>query len=613
MGSNSIGHKGSFSSNTEDRSSNTSKISRRAVVTSMIGLVLMISYLQYSELTMNVPVIDNRGVPSVGGLLFVVILLLLNMLTRKVGRKLSFSEKDIVVMYIVISFGGFLGSWGLMGVAMGNIAALPILSMQNPDPYRGLLDNISSLVTITDPMIARGFWVGGSTVPWKAWIMPAVSWGLFWFMLLFSFISIVTIVRKRWTDGEHLLYPLTTPVISVVTGRLDLQGKDAGDSIWRNKLFWIGTVPPIVITILSFIHSYVPVAPVIPTQIDLGRFFTEKPWSALQEWPNLVLSLRPIGIGIGYMLRSEIVLSVWLFYLVQKVSAIPLEAVGQVGLYNAFRYGIGRGAFIGIALYYLWLVRGELALICRRAFGGKGVEAVDDSNEPLSYRTAFFGGILGFVFMVLFSVYLLKMTLLGVLSFFVIVLGVAVGFARLRAEAGVPTSAAGMEFGNNDPSALFGKGFGTANTMGVTLYYNPLGNGYFSSVPAYLLESYKLADEVCIERRSITKMLLLTFVVTFVVSLAAGLPIAYNYGMFNLTDFNRVHGMHCWAHTIGSQEPELRVAYSYGIGFVFAVILMWFKTSFVWWPLHPLGFAIGTGALQMDHLMGSFDLTFCKP
>ena len=305
MGTNGIVEKERIAPGTGDTGRETSKISLGAVIVSVVGLILMISYLQYSELTMNVPVIDNRGVPSAGGLLFVVILLLLNTVMGKVGSKLRFSEKDIIVMYMVISFGGFLGSWGLMGVAMGNMAALPVLSIQNPNPYRDLLDSISNLVTISDPMVARGFWAGGASVPWKAWIVPAISWGLFWFMLLVTFISIVSIVRKRWTDEEHLLFPLTTPVISVVTGKLDLRAKDEDSVIWKDKLFWIGTIPPIVITIFAFINNYFPAFPAIPTQIDLGQFFDEKPWSALQEWPNLVLSLRPIGIGIGYMLLTN--------------------------------------------------------------------------------------------------------------------------------------------------------------------------------------------------------------------------------------------------------------------------------------------------------------------
>ena len=54
------------------------------------------------------------------------------------------------------------------------------------------------------------------------------------------------------------------------------------------------------------------------------------------------------------------------------------------------------GAFVMIVLVSLWMSRGHLKAVFRKAF--KGDAEVDDSREVLSYRTAVFGLGIGLLF-----------------------------------------------------------------------------------------------------------------------------------------------------------------------------------------------------------------------
>jgi len=71
-------------------------------------------------------------------------------------------------------------------------------------------------------------------------------------------------------------------------------------------------------------------------------------------------------------------------------------------LYGASRYYQAyqsTGAFVAIAFMMLWLAKPHLRLVKERVFGVQGPEI--DRNEYMSYRVAFWGGVLAFLLTVL--------------------------------------------------------------------------------------------------------------------------------------------------------------------------------------------------------------------
>ena len=95
----------------------------------------------------------------------------------------------------------------------------------------------------------------------------------------------------------------------------------------------------------------------------------------------------------------------------------------------------GVGAFVGLALYTLWLARLHLAETWRKAF--RGDASLDDTQEPMSYRAAYLGLFASFLLLVGFGVALGLSPGVSLLFFGLFFLS-ALAMSRIRAEAGLP-------------------------------------------------------------------------------------------------------------------------------------------------------------------------------
>ena len=94
------------------------------------------------------------------------------------------------------------------------------------------------------------------------------------------------------------------------------------------------------------------------------------------------------------------------------------------------------GAYLGILVIALWLARKHLRAVVHVIVGSR--RGVDDSTEPMRYRTAAIGIVLGIACLVGFC-YRAGMSVSFALSFFVIYFLILFAFTRMRAELGPPT------------------------------------------------------------------------------------------------------------------------------------------------------------------------------
>ena len=104
--------------------------------------------------------------------------------------------------------------------------------------------------------------------------------------------------------------------------------------------------------------------------------------------------------------------------------------MGEGELYFAERAG---GAWLAVGILALWGTRRHLIDVIKNCFMTQ--KAFDDSNEPMPYRVAVIGLILGSIGLTLFSVKA-GMSLGGVFGFIVIFTVMAIGVTRVRAEFG---------------------------------------------------------------------------------------------------------------------------------------------------------------------------------
>lgn len=572
-------------------------ISFKAIVFSLIVITLLSVFIQYAELTQKVNSIDTAMMPSMAGMLGIFLAVAVGAIYRKV----KFKSEELAVVYVMVTVGGLFASLGLVGFSVGNIGSLSALALDIPEFYQPILDRFSSLVVVKGEDEALAFLLGGADrVPWEKWILPLIVWTVFWSVLFFFFLCIVTLVRRHWVTQERLTFPLVQPPLAVIR---EISGDGAG-SLFCDRLFLLGMILPILYSGLLILRGYFPVIPAPPEFIDLSPYFTEPPLDAINEWPPLRIFVNPLVIGIGYLISLELSFSLWFFYLlVNKVYAVILKAVTGTTIYLNIRYDMGRGIFMAISVFLLWIVRNNIKNVFFHAFTKRG--SSDDSDEPLPYRVAAWGLVGSIIFVCLFCVFMLNMSWVGFVPFLIIFILTGIGFARLRAEAGYPFSQPHMEF--TGVWLIRGLGqdlLGDINTYSMSVMFKPMETGYFGSVPALALEAYQIGDAVGIKRRCMTKAVVIAFLVAIVVGYIAALPIIYEHGLYNLSTHHRVHALDSYAHR--NIVPEhLYVWTSYGIGIILGVFMMIMRTAFVWWPFHPLGLAIASNS-WMANFWSSF-------
>ena len=413
------------------------------------------------------------------------------------------------------------------------------------------------------------------------WLQPMLWWTLFLMVQSFVMICADIIMRKQWIEREKLTYPLVHLPFEMT------QTSDA-DSLFRNGLFWIGFGTAAGICLLNGFSVLFPVIPSIPVSYDLDQHFVERPWTALRSLRGMPVHVNPFAIGLAFAVPLDLLFSCWVFFLVWKFEFVWGSAVGvNVPKYPFVSQQI-LGAYLGILVMALWLARKHLRAVVQVILGSR--RGADDYTEPMRYRTAAFGALLGIVFLVGFC-YRAGMSVSFVLAFFVIYFLILFAFTRMRAELGPP--AHGLpHFG---PFQLIVSIVGShkipAQTLVASAPHWTHTKGFQSQpMPAYL-ESFKLADRSGLDTRKLWKVCLLATFVSVVVTFWAFLDLSYKWGGPGAWRGNLAYNVieRLLKQPAGTDGASLM---STAFGFIFVLGGTILRFRFLWWPLHPLAYPL---------------------
>ncbi|MCX6377299.1 MAG: hypothetical protein NTU88_14910, partial [Armatimonadetes bacterium] len=230
----------------------------------------------------------------------------------------------------------------------------------------------------------------------------------------------------------------------------------------------------------------------------------------------------------------------------------------------------------------------------------KGTKEEDESREAISYRAAILGALAGVLFLCGFALRM-GMSLWVVVVFFVMYFVFAIIVSRIRAELGFPTH----DLHVMGPQHLIATSVGTEglarqDMIGFTLFH--WFNRTYASHPApHQMEAFKLQERTgAIARQMFFAIMIAGFV---------ALPI----GFWNLLHTYYRNGgttahMEQWALGFGSEawnqlaawirQPfgTNKYAMSFvGVGFLFSMFLGWMRVRFLWFPFHPLAYAMANG------------------
>ena len=128
--------------------------------------------------------------------------------------------------------------------------------------------------------------------------------------------------------------------------------------------------------------------------------------------------------------------SCWFFYLFRKMQRVAGAIIGVRGL-PGFPYDRQQslGAYLGLAIFAVWASRKYLIEVFKQITTGRS--SLDESVEPMRYRTAVAGIVLGCIYLIAFSVKIGISISLGI-AFFAMYFALSTGITRMRRRIGCP-------------------------------------------------------------------------------------------------------------------------------------------------------------------------------
>lgn len=523
----------------------------------------------------------------------IFVLVLLNLLIKRHAPRKAFTQGEFITIYVMITLATALA--GHDSLQLGYPAMyMQFLSESTVKGRIDLRDFYPQHLTVRDPQIIKPLESGGSTLyTWEhinAWMGPVLWWSFFIAALGLVMICMNVIIRKQWTENEKLSYP-------IVQLPLAMTHEGGTAEFFRYKPLWIGFLLGGGIDALNGLHFYFPFVPGFVVrhdapELNLGHVFNTFPWNAIPG--SLGMPLYPFIIGIGYFLPLDLSFSIWFFFLLKLGMLVLSSAAGfQPGQPKnpPFLNEQSWGAWGALFLYVMWVSRPYLVRVLRTALSmGKGE---DDSREPMAYRSAFLGILVGCGFLYWFC---LKagMTPEIILGFFAIYFVLSIAITRARAELGPPAHE--MAGNMNGQTLLFWllgtNGVGAQNMTVMSMFWWFSGRGYRTHPMPCQLEAFKMGEAGGMDMRGLGWAMLLAMFVGGLATYWACLHWEYIYGANAMTAHNWGTFSLLKSRVDNPQGPDYASFQAVLLGGGVTAALIIARLKFPWWPFHPAGYAL---------------------
>ena len=527
---------------------------------------------------------------------FAVFIMCVVPLVRRLAPASAFTTEELIVVFAMTLVGSVFPTLSMVGF-IPSVMATPYY-FASPENQWGkvLLPHLPAWAfPPNDGGVMEWFFQGmpeGEAFPWQVWVLP-----LFWWVVLLVGIATATfcataILRKQWVERERLAFPLAQVPLEMIR-----PGKGRLPAFMANRLFWIGAGIPLFAMGWNVISFFQPTFPTFP--IIHGRSYLQ----IARGFPNLRTNVNLFVMGFAYLTPLEVLLSVWLFHFL---------AILQVGVLNRMGWTIGQGdlwsgmsaivtwqeqgAFLVFVGLGLWMARGHLRDVVRKAWDPQC--GVDDSREPISYRTAVVGLLMGLV-LVAAWMHRLGMNWLTVFVYGLGFVAVYLGVGKIVAQCGLiyvrapitPHTFVSYTLG---PEAIGPAGLiAIASTFAIWCDNKPV-------LSTAMVHTHRVGGEIRGRPRVLTVGTALACVVAFSLALYLTLHICYTKGGVttgcweirggNITFFTQ------YVRKIRNPEgPDWTRLTHLGVGAVVMLALSFVKYRFVWWPVHPVGFCFAGG------------------
>lgn len=567
----------------------------------LIGIVFVIAIcliVSYAELViMHIQIGFLQFPPVVIGIFFFIIIV--NNLLQKYSSRWGLKPNELMTIYCMMLVASMITSRGFMEKLIPALVAVNYYSNDTNgwsdlfyphikgwvvpfDTSKGAVQKVS--VTFYEKLES---W---QSVPWDKWLTPLIMWGGLVLLIFFGFMCLATILRRQWVDNEKLTFPFA---------QFPLEFVKEGGGFLRNKLTWIGFAIPALIFTLNGLHRITPLIPQIPLESYLNQYFTERPFNSISYTP---LYFSFAAIGFFYLLPTQLLFSLWVFFILTRIQSIIAAIFGmritEMPLYptQSFMGYQVAGAYVVLVGYLFYVSIPYFRQMIKGIFGSK---YIDDSNELMPYRVAFWGLILSFIGSVIWC-YLAGITLLyAVFELLIYMFFVAIVMARSTSEGGLLMTETSFR-----PVDLYSMILPKAALGAQTLTVLSLFDAVFTRdqrglIFTAFLDGLKISDGVNMKRRSLLSVFIVGILVALCVSAVIQLWLPYDRGALNMYSYaywgNPLWGFQDNASAIersSGQSVEWVGLIFFIVGICIATFLAIMRTLFWWWPLHPLGYAL---------------------
>ena len=517
--------------------------------------------------------------------LFFILVFGINLLFKKISPRLYLKGPELITVYIMMIIACAIPSWGFTMNLIGLLAgiyyyATPVNQWSKiVHPYlpKHLFPQNKEAIWYVYEGLPKGM-----KIPWGAWIKPLSNWFLFIIVFYFLSICLMVMLRKQWVEKEKLTYPLVEVPKEMVREK---------NPIYKSKLMWMGFLLPFIIYSMKGLHILFPLLPG-PTLYSSFPIFN--------RCFSIRLSIYFEVIGLAFFMSTDVLLSVWLFAFLYIL---------ETGFFNRIGFDIGPtlpfsdpahqavafqsfGALIVLALTSLWIARKHLKEFYLKAIG----KLKGEDEEILSPRVTFFG----FIFSFLFVIWWIWKTGLGIIPsiyFTIITILIFLGLTRIIAQAGlayyraplIPACSTLYTFGSNylGQSGLI--------SLGLTFSW---ATDIRTLVMASTANGLKLSTLFKINTRRLFWAIMGAIIATLISSAWCTLLLGYKFGGINLTSwqFSGLANFSIKWVTNFLKHPITFGKAQMGFTIIGAILMLLFilaRNYILWWPISPVGLAIG--------------------
>lgn len=565
-------------------------VTARAILTGVV-LIPVNSYWIYM-----MEIIRYQGHPTTISLFFssiftLALMIVANGVIRRAAPKWVYSQGELITVYVMLNIGATLVGHDSLQILVSLMPFAAYFATPENKWNELFVDRLPEWLVVKDPVAIRKFYMGGNLYDpqnYGPWIVPVLWWSAFVLVMLGMFLCMNVLLRKQWTEREKLSYPLV---------QLPLDMTAEGAPLFRQKLFWYGFAIVAAIDIINGLQVLYPSIPAIPIKLgDQSRVFTTRPWNYIGWLP---IQFYPFGIGLGMLLPVDLLFSCWFFFWTWKAQNILTAAFGLETVRGMPFVGEQSfGAYMGICVFAILVSRRHFVRIARHFAGYK--TDLDDSEEPIRYRSAVWFIIFGTVFLTGFS---LKagLSIWLIIPFFLIFFAMSIAITRMRAELGPPAHdlhAAGPD--TIIANVLGPRALGTQNLSVFSLFFW-FNRAYRSHSMPFQLEGFKMAERTQMNYRRLFIAIAIASVLGTYVAFWVILHLLYKYGaaqqvgppnvamIFGTEPWNRMDG---WTKLPQPADPNRAIAIGFGFGIT--MLLNALRMRIGWFPFHPVGYAVSS-------------------